>query len=141
MSKFVAEKTVKKLIESDINVKCSTVLVMGLTFKENVPDLRNSKVAEVINELKEYGINVRVTDPIADSLESKQEYGIKLEDLENISNVDAIIVAVNHTEYLDFQLDDLKKYYNIAIDNPVLIDVKSIFKKEEAEKNYNYWRM
>jgi len=141
MSNFVAEKTVKKMIESNVKVNGSTVLVMGLTFKENVPDLRNSKVADVIERLKEYQINVKVTDPVADLEEAIFEHGIELQDINEISNVDAVIVAVNHDEYKNMKLEEFKDYYRNEIEKPVLIDVKSIFDKNEAEKIYNYWRM
>ncbi len=141
MSNFVAEKTVKKMIESNVKVNGSNVLVMGLTFKENVPDLRNSKVADVIESLKEYHINVKVTDSVADPEEAIFEHGIELQDINNISDVDAVIVAVNHDEYKNMKLEDFKDYYRDEIEKPVLIDVKSIFDKNEADKMYNYWRM
>ncbi|ADO76490.1 nucleotide sugar dehydrogenase [Halanaerobium praevalens] len=141
MSNFVAEKTVKKMIESNVKVNGSTVLVMGLTFKENVPDLRNSKVADVIERLEEYHINVKVADPIADPEESVVEHGIELENLCTINNVDAIIVAVNHKEYQKIELKDFKRYYKECIDKPVFIDVKSIYNSNKAEKMYNYWRL
>ena len=114
---------------------------MGLTFKENCPDLRNSKVNDIILELKEYGVNIHVVDPIADKLEAKKEYGIELENPKDIKNMDAIIVAVGHKEYRDMDVKDLHKYYNEVYSKPLLIDVKSIFNKEEAEKEYDYWRL
>jgi len=141
MSDFVAKKTVKKMIESDVKVNGANVLVMGLTFKENVPDLRNSKVADLIKRLEEYNINVKVVDPIADPGESVVEHGIKLEKLSEIYNVDAIIVAVNHKEYQKIELKDFKRYYKDCIDKPVLIDVKSIYNSKKAAKMYNYWRL
>ena len=141
MAKFVAEKTVKKLINANIRVKGADVLVMGLTFKENCPDLRNSKVNDIVVELKEYGINVYVVDPMADKLEAKKEYGVDLENLEEIKNMDAIIVAVGHKEYRDMDIKELHQYYNEVYSKPLLIDVKSIFDKEEAEKEYDYWRL
>ena len=141
MAKFVAEKTIKKLINANIRVKGADILVMGLTFKENCPDLRNSKVNDIILELKEYGVNVHVVDPMADKLEAKKEYGIELEELKNIKNMDAIIVAVGHKEYRDMDIKDLHKYYNEVYSKPLLVDVKSIFDKEEAEKEFDYWRL
>ena len=141
MAKFVAEKTIKKLINANIRVKGADILIMGLTFKENCPDLRNSKVNDIILELKEYGVNVHVVDPMADKLEAKKEYGIELENLKDIKNMDAIIVAVGHKEYRDMDIKDLHKYYNEVYSKPLLIDVKSIFNKEEAEKEYDYWRL
>ncbi|WP_032879565.1 nucleotide sugar dehydrogenase [Fusobacterium hwasookii] len=141
MAKFVAEKTIKKLINVNIRIKGADILVMGLTFKENCPDLRNSKVNDIILELKEYGVNIHVVDPIAEKVEAKKEYGIDLENLKDIKNMDAIIVAVGHKEYRDMDIKELHKYYNEVYSKPLLIDVKSIFNKEEAEKEYDYWRL
>ena len=141
MAKFVAEKAIKKLINANIRVKGADILIMGLTFKENCPDLRNSKVNDIILELKEYGANVHVVDPIAEKLEAKKEYGVELENLKDIKNMDAIIVAVGHKEYRDMDIKELHQYYNEVYSKPLLIDVKSIFDKEEAEKEYDYWRL
>lgn len=141
MSNFVAEKIVKKMIESNVKVNGAKVLVMGLTFKENVPDLRNSKVADLINRLEEYHVNVQVTDPIADPDEALREHGIELQDINKISDADAVVVAVNHDQYNEMELEEFKKFYNSDVDKPVFIDIKSIFDKVEAEKMYNYWRM
>ncbi|SFL42370.1 nucleotide sugar dehydrogenase [Halanaerobium salsuginis] len=141
MSNFVAEKIVKKMIESNVKVNGSKVLVMGLTFKENVPDLRNSKVADLINRLKEYHVNVKVVDPIADPEEAVREHGIEIQDINDITDADAVVVAVNHDQYNEMELEEFKKFYKDNIDRPVFIDIKSIFDKVEAEKMYNYWRM
>ena len=121
MAKFVAEKTIKKLINANIRVKGADILIMGLTFKENCPDLRNSKVNDIILELKEYGVD--------------------LEELKNIKNMDAVIVAVGHKEYRGMDIKELHQYYNEVYSKPLLVDVKSIFDKEEAEKEYDYWRL
>ena len=137
MGKFIAEKTIKKLIEAEKIVKNSHVLIMGLTFKENCPDLRNSKV----KELKEYNVKISVVDPIADKNEAKREYNVELEKLENIKDLDAIILAVGHDEYKEIDLKDLEKYY-LNKENKILIDVKGIIDKEEASKlEYNLWRL
>lgn len=141
MAKFVAEKTIKKLINDNIRVKGADILVMGLTFKENCPDLRNSKVNDIIKELKEYGANVHVIDPMAPKEEALEEYGIILEDESCIKNMDAVVVAVGHKEYRDMKPTDLRKYFNPVYAKPLLIDVKSIFNKAEAEKEYDYWRL
>ena len=141
MAKFVAEKTIKKLIANNVRVKGADVLVMGLTFKENCPDLRNSKVADIVKELKEYGTNVHVIDPTADKLEAKREYGIVLEDEEHIKNMDAVVVAVGHKQYREMKLEDFRKYFNPVYSKPLLIDVKSLYNKEMAEKEYDYWRL
>lgn len=141
MAKFVAEKTIKKLINDNIRVKGADILVMGLTFKENCPDLRNSKVNDIIKELKEYGANVHVVDPMAPKEEALEEYGIILEDESCIKNMDAVVIAVGHKEYRDMKPADLRKYFNPVYAKPLLIDVKSIFNKAEAEKEYDYWRL
>lgn len=142
MGKFIGEKTVKNMIASDRTIKDSHVLVMGLTFKEDCPDLRNSKVEDIVNELKDYGVRVSVVDPVAASDEAIKEYGIKLEKLEDVKNVDAIVLAVSHKEYKNLDLKELKKLYKSDVKIPVLIDVKGILNKDEAiELGYNFWRM
>lgn len=141
MAKFVAEKTIKKLINDNIRVKGADILVMGLTFKENCPDLRNSKVNDIIKELKEYGANVHIIDPMAPKEEAMEEYGVILEDENCIKNMDAVIVAVGHKKYRDMKPEELRKYFNPVYSKPLLIDVKSIFNKSEAEKEYDYWRL
>lgn len=141
MAKFVAEKTIKNLIHANIRIKGADILVMGLTFKENCPDLRNSKVNDIILELKEYGANIHVVDPEADKIDAKKEYNIDLEDVRNIKNMDAIIVAVGHKEYRELDVKSLKQYYKNEYEKPVLVDVKSIFDKQIAEENYDYWRL
>lgn len=142
MGKFIGEKTVKNMIASDITIKNSHVLVMGLTFKEDCPDLRNSKVEDIINELKDYGVKVSVVDPVADPNEAKKEYDVRLEKIEDIKEIDAIILAVSHKEYKNLDLKELRKMYKTDIKSPVLIDVKGILNKQEAkELGYNFWRM
>lgn len=142
MGKFIGEKTVKNMIASDRTIKDSHVLVMGLTFKEDCPDLRNSKVEDIVNELKDYGVRVSVVDPVADSKEAEIEYGIKLEKLEEIKDIDAIVLAVSHKEYKNLDLKELKRLYKSDVKIPVLIDVKGILNKDEAiELGYNFWRM
>ncbi|UOW67218.1 nucleotide sugar dehydrogenase [Paraclostridium bifermentans] len=148
MGKYVGESTVKNLIKANKQVKGAKVAILGMTFKEDCPDVRNSKVIDIINELKEYGINVFVADPIADENEVKREYGIELTKFENIKNMDAVIVAVGHKEYMELNLESIKKLYEEkpaslnSEDKLVLADVKGIFDKKEAQlKNYLYWRL
>ena len=148
MGKYVGESTVKNLIKANKQVKGAKVAILGMTFKEDCPDVRNSKVIDIINELKEYGINVFVADPIADENEVKREYGIELTKFENIKNMDAVIVAVGHKEYMELTLESIKKLYEEkpeslnSEDKLVLVDVKGIFDKKEAQlKNYLYWRL
>lgn len=148
MGKYVGESTVKNLIKANKQVNGAKVAILGMTFKEDCPDIRNSKVIDIINELKEYGINVFVADPIADENEVKREYGIELTKFENIKNMDAVIVAVGHKEYMELTLESIKKLYEEKPDSLnnedklVLVDVKGIFDKKEAQlKNYLYWRL
>jgi UDP-N-acetyl-D-galactosamine dehydrogenase len=140
MGKYVAENTLKQLIKANRQIKGCKVLVMGITFKENCPDIRNSKVIDIINELKEYGIEIKVVDPLAEESEVQREYGIKLSKIEDVTDVDAIIFAVSHERFKDISLKDLKKIYKD--DKLVLIDIKGMFDKREAENlNYLYWRL
>jgi UDP-N-acetyl-D-galactosamine dehydrogenase len=141
MAKFVAEKTIKKLISRGHRVRGAEILVMGLTFKENCPDLRNSKIADVISELKEYGVDVRVVDPIANKDEAKKEYGIELENIEDIKEMDAVIVGVGHNEYRNLELDNIKKFYKEYDCSPILIDIKSLYDLSEAKSKFDYWRL
>ncbi len=141
MAKFVAEKTVKKLIAAGHRVKGAEVLMMGLTFKENCPDLRNSKIADVVKELKEYGINVHVVDPEADKEDAFKEYGITLEDIEDIKEMDAVVVGVGHNEYRNMELEEFKKFYKTYDCRPLLIDVKALYDLNEAKQQFDYWRL
>ena len=135
MGFYIAKQLVKQLIDKGNKILNSKVLVMGLTFKENVSDLRNSKVADVISELKTYGVNVDVTDAFATSEEVKKEYGFELTD--NIANdYDAVIVAVSHDDYL--KLDE-EYFKNITTDKGILIDVKGLYR--EKIKDLSYWSL
>jgi nucleotide sugar dehydrogenase len=141
MGKFIAEKTIKKLIEAGKVVKNSHVLIMGLTFKENCPDLRNSKVEDIIKELKEYSVNISVTDPLANKVEAIKEYGVNLEEIDNIKKVDAVIIAVSHNEYKELNIKSFKEKFKDK-DNMILMDVKGILNKEDAIKEgYKFWRL
>jgi UDP-N-acetyl-D-glucosamine/UDP-N-acetyl-D-galactosamine dehydrogenase len=140
MGRYVARQTVKRLTSLDKNIRDSRILIMGITFKENVSDIRNSKVADVYHELKSYGIKqIDLVDPHASPGEVMEEYGIDLKK-EMGSNYDAVIVAVNHSEFLDLTIDDFKAMSNGTV---VLIDVKSIFRKMFSgnEDNICYWSL
>ena len=122
----IAKEIVQYLIEQDKSLKQTKVLVMGVTFKENVSDIRNSKVPELIKELQEFSINVDAVDPFADPDEFKHEYGISLK-AEIDKNYDAVVLAVNHTQYLKFDSDYFK---NLMGDSGLLYDVKGVFRGE-----------
>jgi len=100
MGKYVAEQTVKQMIANDLPVKGAAVIVLGMTFKENCPDIRNSKVIDVVRELQSFGVRVLVHDPIADSQECEHEYGVKLTAWDALPRASAVVAAVSHAEYL-----------------------------------------
>jgi len=139
MAKFVAEKTVKSIISAGFHVKGSKVNVIGLTFKENCPDLRNSKVADIVHELESYGVEVHVFDPVADGAEAQHEYGIALESWATLPKADAVVVAVPHKEVLALSLPDFQSKLN---EGGCFIDVKSQFDpKALREAGYCVWRL
>ena len=141
MGKYVGSNVIKQMIKAKIDVDGARVAVLGLTFKENVADVRNTKVIDVIQELREYGIDPIVFDPHAEPNEVEEEFNISLVDFEEVKDVDAIVFAVPHrllTEKLD--LDELSKLYRS--DKKVLIDIKSIFDRKDAEaKGFQYWSL
>ncbi|WP_297890129.1 nucleotide sugar dehydrogenase [Sulfurihydrogenibium sp.] len=141
MGKYVAENTVKKLIKAGKPVKDSKVLILGLTFKENISDIRNTKVIDIYNELLEYGVKVYIHDPFAYPDEVKHEYGIEMiKDIQQNKPYDAIIVAVKHRPFIEEM--DFKEYKNLMAEHPILIDVKGIYDKEKAQKEgFTYWRL
>ncbi len=124
IGKFIAENTVKRMIQSGCSIKGACVNVLGLTFKENCLDLRNSKVPDIIAELQSYGIDVTVHDPVADPAEARHEYGLDLSGWDALPIADAVVVAVAHEAYLDMGLPVIRKKVR---DNGALIDVKAQF--------------
>jgi UDP-N-acetyl-D-galactosamine dehydrogenase len=143
MGKFVAENTVKKLIKAGKAVKGSKVLILGITFKENISDIRNSKVIDIYNELREYGIEVYVYDPHAYPEEVKKEYGIELvEDIDKYKPYDAVVVAVRHRQFIEsFSLEKHKELMENG-DPPVLIDIKGMYNRKKAvSEGFLYWRL
>jgi UDP-N-acetyl-D-glucosamine/UDP-N-acetyl-D-galactosamine dehydrogenase len=135
MGFYAAKQLVKKLIAAGKNIQNSRVLIMGVTFKENVSDIRNSKVADVICELKSYGVNVDVVDPMANAKELEHEYGFTLCDKPS-DNYDAVIVAVNHKKYLQLTENDFKNMMK-NVENPILVDIKGIYRSKI--KDLQYW--
>lgn len=143
MGKFVADSAIKKMIEAGQSPKYSNVVVLGLTFKENCPDTRNSKVNDIIKRLNEFGIEPKVVDPWASNVDAQNEYGIKLKKIEEIFDADCVIVAVAHDEFKSLTIKDLNKLFK-KIDNnrKVLIDVKGIFNIEELNQSgFTWWRL
>lgn len=133
MGFYIGKQCVKKMISQGKNMNDAKVLVMGTTFKENVSDIRNSKVIDVINELKSFSVHVDAIDPFASSKEMEQEYGVKLADTIR-DDYDAVIVAVNHEQYLDLKEEDFKKYLKDR--KGVFVDVKGIYKDKIQELEY-----
>ena len=131
MGKFIAEQTVKHMIRNGSPVKGSRVNVLGLTFKEDCPDIRNTRVIDVIHELKSYGIDVHVHDPVSDVDEARHEYGIELEPWEVLPRADAIVVAVAHRQFLARPLTD---YLSKLVEAGCFIDVKGQFDKPALEQ-------
>ena len=140
MGKYIAEQAIKHLIKSNKAVKGSKILILGFTFKDNVKDIRNTRVIDIYNELKEYGVEPYVHDPYASPEDVSAGYGIKLmQTPEEKRPFDGIIVAVKHREYADYSMEYLKCLCN---SNASLIDVKGIYRKDEALKaGLNYWRL
>lgn len=139
IGKYIAETTIKKLISNEKLVKSANVLVMGVTFKENIKDIRNSKVLDIVQELKDYRINVFLNDSMAEPENVKKEFNLDLVNLKNIKNMDCIILAVQHNDYANLSVDFLRSLCN---ENPIFIDVKSIMNKSELEeKGFTYWSL
>ena len=135
MPAFVAKKLVQLLISKDKNLKQCKVLILGITFKENVSDIRNSKVADLFHELAAYSIKMDLVDSCACADEVLHEYNIQLKN-QIESNYDAVVVAVAHDEYKHFTIEDFKKIMNI---NPILIDLKGIYQR--PDDSVHYWRL
>lgn len=140
MGKYVAENVVKNLIAADKNVKHSRVAILGFTFKENCPDTRNTRVVDIINELIEYGISPIIADPQADAEEAERIYGIKLADMSEVKDMDAIVLAVAHNEFKTLSCEDIDAFY--ADGQKILLDIKGLFNRKDFENNgYLYWRL
>ncbi len=140
MGKYVAERVVKLMIQEGKQINRTRVGVLGITFKEDVPDLRNTRVVDIIAELADYGIDVLVHDPLADADEAKAYYGVDLKALDQLKGVDALVVAVSHKPYRDMGLARLAGLCGGG--HPVVVDVKSAFEPGDAEKEgINYWRL
>lgn len=140
MGKYVAENCVKSLIAADKTVKNAKVAVLGFTFKENCPDTRNTKVYDIITELAEYGIKPVIADPCADTDEAGRLYGVNFTDIDTIQDMDAVIMAVAHSQFCTLTLDDMNKLYGYG--KKILVDVKGLFDRKEYESaGYIYWRL
>lgn len=143
MGKYVVENVIKKLINADVMIRKARIGILGFTFKEHTPDTRNTRVIDIVEELREYGISPLVVDPVADGNEVEEEYGFTLNSMDDLKDMDALIVAVGHEEYMNLDIGKLNKLFK---DGPnshkVLIDIKSILDKKSFEsEGFNYWRL
>ena len=144
MGAFVADAAIKEMIEAGMAPKKATVVVLGITFKENCPDTRNSKVVDIINHLKEYDINPVVADKWADEEVALKEYGVKLVPYEELPKADCVIVAVGHNEFRSMSMLQIKDLFKseLADEEKVLVDVKSLYRMDELKASgMRFWRL
>ncbi len=142
MGKYVAENMVKNLIKADIPVKRAKVAILGFTFKENCPDTRNTKVIDIYRELGEYGIRPIIVDPAADAAEAQRLYGITFDDMEAVKDMDGVIVAVSHEQFLSLDKAKISSFYNSKHQKKVFMDIKGLFDREEyLTDDFIYWRL
>lgn len=143
MGRYVAESLVKNLIKADINVNKAKVGILGFTFKENCPDTRNTKVIDIYNELMEYGITPIVVDPEADADEAKRLYGITFQGMDAVKDMDAVIIAVSHTQFMSLTDAQIDGFFAASHPKKVLLDLKGILNRKayDAKGDYLYWRL
>ena len=144
MGAFIADAAIKEMIEAGKAPKKSVVVILGITFKENCPDTRNSKVVDIINRLKEYEIEPIVTDRWADADVAKSEYGVDLVVWDDLPEADCVIVAVGHNEFRSMSMIQLKELFknDILDEEKVLIDVKSLYRMDELKASgMRFWRL
>lgn len=141
MGKYVAENVVKELIRNDISVKQAKIAILGFTFKENCPDTRNTRVIDIYRELCDYGIEALITDPVADKKEAENEYGIRFADMNALTDLDAVILAVGHDEFKMLSVSEMNHWYKNGTCK-LMFDIKGILDKTSLEnENYKYWRL
>jgi len=142
MGKYVAENTVKQMILSGKIIKGARVLILGLTFKEDVPDIRNTKVVDIVTELKDYGVEVMIHDPLANSAETLHEYGLTLIDLSNVGKVDAVIYAVSHKAFANMTTQTFVDFCSNGSGRGIVVDVKNTLNRDEIEAaGLSYWSL
>ncbi len=144
MGAFVADAAIKQIILAGGAPKGSKVVILGLTFKENCPDIRNSKIEDIIKRLQEYGVNPIVIDPWANEKAARMEYGIQLSDMKDAQDADCVIIAVAHDEFRSLSWEEIAQMYkeDMPLSSRVLIDVKGIFDRNQAKGlGYRYWRL
>lgn len=140
MGKFVAENIVKSLISADKSVKNAKIAILGFTFKENCPDTRNTRIIDIVNELKEYGIAPVIADPQADKEDAKRLYNVEFVDMDTIKGMDAVVLAVSHDCFKNISLCDMDNFFGAG--KKILLDLKGLLDKNEYEEaGYIYWRL
>lgn len=140
MGKYVAENVVKNLIKSYKTVRNARVAILGFTFKENCPDTRNTKIIDIVKELKEYGIEPVIADPIADMAEAKRLYDVEFVDIDSIKDMDAVVLAVAHERFSSFAIGEMDKFFGAG--KKILVDIKGLMSRKEYENaGYSYWRL
>ena len=143
MGKYVAEQTVKQLIAADKTIKNARVGCLGITFKEDCPDIRNSKVEDILSELREYGIAPIICDPVADSRETKRIYGMELVTMEELKDLDVLLIAVAHKEFREIPLERIEAMFkDCSNDRKIIIDVKGVKDRKKLEGlGYRYFSL
>ena len=140
MGEYVAHQVIKLMNKKGVLVKNAKILLLGITFKENCPDTRNAKVIDIVNELREYGIEPVIADPQADAGEAERLYGITFADADGIRGMDAVILAVAHKKFADYNMEDMDRLYGQG--TKVLLDIKGLLDRREYETaGYSYWRL
>ena len=140
MGKYVAENCVKNLIKAEKQVKGARVAILGFTFKENCPDTRNSKVFDIVKELREYGIEPLIADPVADANEARALYGVQFCTMSDIQGMDAVILAVAHKEFAGLTMQQMDSLFGDG--QKVLLDIKGLMNRDAYEHaGYRYWRL
>ena len=140
MGRYVAENVIKLLIKAGKQVQKAKAAILGITFKENCPDVRNTRVIDIIDELKDYGVELCIVDPVADENETRRLYGIVLCPLSAVRNVDVVVAATPHSDFSALTRQDLDAFYSKG--DKILVDVKGLFDKAKYEsEGYRYWRL
>jgi UDP-N-acetyl-D-galactosamine dehydrogenase len=138
MGSYIANRTVKLLANNGVSIKGARVGVLGITFKENIPDIRNSRVPDIVHELESFGVQVQVVDPMVTAEETHLEYGIKLSQFDELKDLDAIILAVSHRDFAEISPE---RYWKLLGNRGILVDVKGIFTPDKVPQNITYWSL
>ena len=142
MGKYVVENLIKNLIKANVPVADAKVAILGFTFKEDCPDTRNTRVIDIVEELKEYGITPVIADPVADAEEAHHEYGIIFDSMEDVKDMDAVILAVAHKEFMELSNEEISKWFNPTNSMKVLLDIKGVLNRQDyGTEQYKYWRL